>query len=191
MKKCLVTLAVLAVVGVGCLGQLSAFNRTAFVAEIREVFAPLESFLAEGDKFDYEGVLIFSGIVNGWGEHVITLPLTEDSPSYELSKRMGSDLLWSDVTNVPLGGFYIMDTTNCIHDLVPGTPYVIRGVSWERAEVLDQYGNLARYFETKWTRGIEVDAWYAYTGNSVFHFPVCVVISTNQGLHGFGGPMEE
>lgn len=191
MKKLLVVLAVLAVVGVSCIGQLSAFNREAFVAEIREVFAPLEPLLAEGDKFDYEGALIFSGIVNGWGEHVITLPLTEDSPSYQLSKLMGRDLLWSDVTNVSLGGFYIMDTTNCIHDLVPGVPYVIRGVSWEQAEVVDQYGTVARYFNTKWTRGIDVDAWYAYTGNTVFHFPTCVVITTNQGLHGFGGPMEE
>ena len=191
MKKLLVALAVLAVVGVSCVGQLSAFNRAAFVAEIREIFAPLEPLLAEGDKFDYEGALIFSGIVNGWGEHVITLPLTEDSPSYKLSKRMGTDVLWSDVLNIPLGGFYIMDTTDCIHDLVPGVPYVIRGVSWEQAEVLDASGQIARHFMTKWTRGIEVDAWYAYTGNTVFHFPVCVLISTNQGLHGFGGPMEE
>lgn len=191
MKKLLVALVVLAVVSVSCVGQLAAFNRAAFVAEIQEIFAPLQSLLAEGDTFDYEGVLIFSGIVNGWGEHVITLPLTADSPSYHTSELMGRELLWSDVTNVPLGGFYLMDTTSCIHDLVPGVPYVIRGVSWEQAEVVDQHGQIARYFNTKWTRGIEVDAWYAYTGNSVFHFPTCAIITTNQGLHGFGGPMEE
>ena len=191
MNRVFLVMGIVAMVGISCAAQLESFNRAAFLAEIREVFAPLEPLLAEGDKFDYEGVIIFSGIVNDWGEHVITLPLTEDSPSYQLGKLMGNELLWSDVTNVPLGGFYLMDNTDCIHDLVPGVPYVIRGVSWEQAEVVDAVGQVARYFETKWTRGIEVDEWYAYTGNTVFHFALCVVISTNQGLHGFGGPMEE
>ena len=191
MKKIALAVVVLGLIGFSCAAQLQAFNREAFVAEIREVFAPLESLLADGDAFDYAGALIFSGIVNGWGEHVITLPLTADSASYALAGKMGRELLWSDVTSVPLGGFYIMDTTDCIHDLVAGVPYVIRGISWEQAEVVDQYGVVARHFNTKWTRGIDVDAWYAYTGNTVFHFPTCAVITTNQGLHGFGGPMEE
>jgi len=118
MKRILLVMGILVMVGITCTAQLEAFNRAAFVAEIREVFAPIESLLAEGDKFDYEGAIIFSGIVNSWGEHVITLPLTEDSPSYQLALLIDRGLPWSQEINVPLGGFYIMDTTNCIHDLV-------------------------------------------------------------------------
>jgi len=191
MKRVLLVMGILVMVGISCTAQLETFNRAAFVAEIREVFAPIELLLAEGDKFDYEGALIFSGIVNGWGEHVITLPLTEDSPSYQLAKLIGRELPWSNETNLPLGGFYIMDTTKCIHDLVPGVPYVIRSVSWEQAEVVDAAGQVARYFETEWIRGAEVDAWYAYSGNTFFHFGQCVIVGTNQHIRYFGGPEEE
>lgn len=84
-----------------------------------------------------------------------------------------------------------MDTTKCIHDLVPGVPYVIRSVSWEQAEVVDAAGQVARYFETEWVRGTEVDAWYAYSGNTFFHFGQCVMVGTNQRLRYFGDPMDE
>ena len=57
------------------------FDRAAFIRKVRETFAPLEALLPEGDAFDYDEAMIFSGVINGSQEHVVSVPMTTDSPS--------------------------------------------------------------------------------------------------------------
>jgi len=156
------------------------FDRAAFIERVRTAFAPLEALLPDGDAFDYEEAAIFSGIVNGWEEHVIIVPLTQASVSFYVGKHLGEQTSWLDIDTLPLFGFYMMPPTDCIHTLKPDTPYLVRGISWDQAEVVDANDVVARLFMTYWRRGEETPAYYKFLGNVEVHIQTCTTAGTNQ-----------
>jgi len=176
-----VLVGVVSVLIVGfAVGASPLFDRAAFVEEVRQEFEPLEAILPAGDAFDYEEAAIFSGVVNGWQEHVVIVPLTQASLSYYVGKHLGEELSWADIDTLPLFGFYMMPPTDCIHTLEPDTPYLVRGISWDQAEVVDANDVVARLFMTFWRRGEETPAYYKFLGNVEVHIETCTTAGTNQ-----------
>ncbi len=156
------------------------FDRPAFIASVRQVFEPLEALLPEGDAFDYEEAAIFSGIINGWQEHVVIVPLTQASVSFYIAMHLGEELSWADIDTLPMFGFYMLPPTDCIHTLKPDTPYLVRGISWDQAEVVDANDVVSRLFMTWWRRGEKTPAYYKFLGNVELHFTTCGTASSNQ-----------
>jgi len=159
---------------------MSMFDRAAFIEKVRTAFAEVEGLLGSGDAFDYEEVALFSGIVNGDEEHVIFLPLTQASVSYHLQGTLGDTKSWADIQSLPLYGFYVMSPTNCINYLALDTPYLVRAVSWDRAEVVNAAGEVARMFVSWVRRGEPAKGYYTFRGNAEFHADTCWTTSTNQ-----------
>ena len=156
------------------------FDRAAFLDGVRQAFVPLEALLPQGDAFDYEETAIFSGVVNGSQEHVVIVPLTQASLSFYIAKHLGEELSWAGIESLPLFGFYMMSPTDCIHSLRPDTPYLVRGIAWDQAEVVDAGGAVARLFMTWWRRGEETPAYYKFLGNVEVHCQTSSTVSTDQ-----------
>ena len=156
------------------------FDRAAFIRKVRESFAPLEPLLPEGDAFNYDEAMIFSGVINGSQEHVVSVPMTTDSPSFNTAMHLGEQDSWAQAGKLSLFGFYMMPPTDCIHTLEPGTPYLVRGVAWDKAEVVDAGGEMARHFTTWWHRGKAKPAYYRFSGNYEIHLETCTTASSNQ-----------
>ena len=156
------------------------FDREAFVGKVREIFAPMEALLPEGDAFDYDEVAFFTGTPNYSQEHVVLLPLTQASVSFYKGEHLGEETSWVDAGPIPFGGIYILPPTDCIHTLEPETPYLIRGIAWNIAEVVDVHGNVARMFKTWWHRGDPEPEFFKFSGNVVWHVMFCGFTTTNQ-----------
>jgi len=166
---------------VGIVAQASPlFDRAAFVDKVRAAFAPLEALLPDGDAFDYEEAAIFSGVVNGWQEHVVIVPLTQASVSVYVGRHLGEEMSWADIDSLPIMGFYMMAPTDCIHTIKAETPYLVRGIAWDHAEVVNASGVVARMFMTWWHRGEPTPQYYKFLGNTEFHATTCTTVSTNQ-----------
>jgi hypothetical protein len=158
----------------------SLFDRAAFIEKVRQAFGPLETLLPDGDAFDYEETAIFSGVVNGSQEHLVLIPLTQASVSFNTAKHLGEKTSWEDVGVLPLFGFYMMPPTDCIHTLEPDTPYLARGIAWDRAELVDAEGRVPRLFVTWWRRGEATPAYYKFSGNVWVHLETCTTAGSNQ-----------
>jgi len=158
----------------------SLFDRAAFIEKVRNTFKPLEASLPDGDAFDYEEAALFSGIVNGSQEHVVVVPLTQASLSFEVAKHLGEKKSWENIGTLPLFGFYMLSPTDCIHTLQPDTPYLARGIGWDRAEMVDAEGRIPRLFMTWWRRGEPTPAYYKYSGNIEVHLETCTTSGSNQ-----------
>lgn len=156
------------------------FDRAAFIEKVRQVFKPLEALLGEGNAFDYDEAAIFSGVINGSQEHVVSVPLTKASVSLNVAAHLGEQDSWVQAGKLPLFGFYMMPPTDCIKTLDPDTPYLVRGVSWDQAEVVDAGERLARHFTTWWHRGKPKPAYYRFSGNYEIHLETCTTASSNQ-----------
>ena len=159
---------------------MSLFDRAAFIDKVRTAFETVEHLLETGDAFDYDEVAIFSGVVNGSQEHVVILPLTQASVSWHTQKTLGDHTSWDDISKLPLFGFYMLSPTDCIHTLKLDTPYLVRAVSWERAEVVNAADEVERMFVTWVRRGEPARAEYTFRGNVVIHFETCWTASSNQ-----------
>jgi len=175
----LLTLSMVLSLGIALQGS-PLFDRPAFVENVRLAFEPLEQILPEGDAFDYEETAIFSGVVNGWQEHVVIVPLTQASVSFYVAKHLGEDLSWVDIDSLPMFGFYMLPPTDCIHTLRPNTPYLVRGISWDQAEVVDANDVVSRLFGTWWRRGEATPAYYKFLGNVEVHIETCGTATSNQ-----------
>ncbi len=158
----------------------SMFDRAAFLEKARQAFKPLEALLGEGDAFDYEETALFSGVVNGSQEHVVIVPLTQASVSFNTAEHLGEHDSWANVGSLPLCAFYVIPPTNCIHTLQPDTPYLIRCVTWDRAEVVSAEEKVARMFMTWWRRGEPSRQYYKFLGNVEWHIQTCTTFTTNQ-----------
>jgi hypothetical protein len=158
----------------------SLFDRAAFIEKVRQVFKPLEVLLGEGNAFDYDEAAIFSGVINGSQEHVVSVPLTKASVSLNVATHLGEQDSWVQAGKLPLFGFYMMPPTDCIKTLDPDTPYLVRGVSWDQAEVVDAGERLVRHFTTWWHRGKPKPAYYRFSGNYEIHLETCTTASSNQ-----------
>jgi len=156
------------------------FDRAAFIQKVRETFASLEPLLPEGDAFNYDETMIFSGVINGSQEHVVSVPITKDSPSYGTAMHLGERDSWAQVGKLSLFGFYMMAPTDCIHTLQPDTPYLVRAVEWDKAEVVDAQGEMPRHFTTWWHRGKPKPGYYRFSGNYEIHLETCTTASSNQ-----------
>lgn len=177
----LVFLCMFAVFAAGEDGSAILFDRDTFVSSVKEIFAPLELLLPEGDAFDYERTLFFSGVLNGVHEHIITLPLTTTSRSMLDATRLGQDLTWDEVDYLVLCGIYVLPPNDCIKGLDAGVPYLVRAVKWDKAEVVDCHGNVVRFFTLRWTKGAQDPEWIKYAGdNELYHAWPCIIISTDQ-----------
>ena len=180
MKRVVLGIVLVLFLGLGVFGQTSLFDRAAFVEQIREIFQPLEAYLNDGDEFNYDELAFFSAVLNGWEEHLVIIQLTLESPSVVIGQHLGEELSWADVGPLPICGFLMLSPTDCIHTLEAGVPYLVRGLAWDRSEVIDAEGAFARYFTTHWLRGVSEGAWYTYRGNVEFHAYSCAVTTTNQ-----------
>lgn len=158
----------------------SVFDRAAFIEKVRQTFEPLEALLHEGDAFDYEETSLFSGVVNGSQEHVVVVPLTQASVSFNTARHLGEKTSWEDVGTLPLFGFYMLPPTDCIHTIAPDTPYLAQGIAWDRAELVDAGGGVPRLFVTWWRRGDGTPAYFKYSGNVEIHLETCTTASSNQ-----------
>lgn len=156
------------------------FDRAAFLEKVRQAFKPLEALLDEGNAFDYEETALFSGIVNGAQEHVVVVPLTQASVAFNAAKHLGEHDSWDQVGKLPLFGFYMLPPTDCVHTLEPDTPYLARGIAWDRAEMVDAGGEIPRLFMTWWRRGDATPAYYKYSGNVEVHIETCTTASSDQ-----------
>ena len=156
------------------------FDRAEFIAKVRQAFEPIEYLLNEADAFDYEEAAIFSGVVNGSEEHVVFVPLTQASVSFDIARHLGEDTSWADIESLPLFGFYMLPPTDCIHTVEPDVPYLVRGISWDRSEVVDGSGVIARLFVTWWRRGEPAPAYCKFSGNWEIHIQTCTTASSNQ-----------
>lgn len=159
---------------------MSLFDRAAFIDKVRVAFADVETLLGTGDTFDYEEVAVFSGVVNESQEHVVILPLTQASVSFHTQKTLGDHTSWDDISKLPLYGFYMMSPTDCIHTLKLDTAYLVRAVSWERAEVVNAAGEVERMFVTWVRRGESSKAYFTFRGNVEIHLETCWTASSNQ-----------
>jgi hypothetical protein len=159
---------------------MTLFDQAAFIDGVRMAFAGIEHFLDTGDAFNYEEVAIFSGVVNGSQEHVITLPLTQPSVSFHTQQTLGDHASWSDVSKLSLFGFYMLSPTDCIHTLKLDTAYLIRAVSWERTEVVNAVGAVERMFVTWINRGEPTKATFSISGNIKVHLETCWTASSNE-----------
>ena len=156
------------------------FDRAAFIEKVHQAFKPLEPLLGEGNEFDYDKSALFSGIVNGSQEHVVVVPLTQGSASFDTAKHLGEHDSWDQVGKLPLFGFYMLSPTDCIHSLEPDTPYLARGIAWNRAEMVEAGGGIPRQFLTWWRRGDATPAYFKYSGNVEIHIETCTTASSNQ-----------
>ena len=176
-----VALGVALVLAVGSiLAAAEMFDRDAFLARVRAAFRPLEALLPEGDEFDYEHAALFSGFLNGTDEHVVIVLLKEDSVSVERAEELGYTLQWEDVGRLPLFAVMVLPPTDCIRDVEYNVPYLVRGVDWDTAEVVDARGRVARTVETWWARGADEGVYFRFSGNMKIHLQTCTTVSMNQ-----------
>jgi hypothetical protein len=158
----------------------SLFDRAAFIEKVRQAFLPLEALLPNGDAFDYDETVIFSGVVNGSQEHIVSVPLTKTSVSVNVATHLGEQDSWAQIGKLPLFGFYMMPPTDCIHTLEPDVPYLVRGIAWEKAELVDAEGKTSRNFTTWCHRGNPKPAYHRFSGNYEIHSQTCFTASSNQ-----------
>jgi len=172
----LVAVALLGALLVGAVAEGSSFfNRTAFIAQVRDAFEPLEALLPEGDEFDYEKTVLFSGVLNGTDEHLIVVRV-----SVENARRLRSDLTWEDIGRLPLFAVMVLPPTDCIRDTEYNVPYLIRGIDWTEGEAVDARGRFVRDVETWWEPEITQGVWFKFSGNMKVHLETCTTISMNQ-----------
>jgi len=177
----LAAVVVMGILLVGVASQASVFfDRSAFIAQVRSTFRPLEALLPEGDYFDYEAAALFSGYLNGTDEHVVILMLTSDSVSYENARRLREDLTWEDVGVLPLFAVMVLPPTDCIRDVDYNVPYLIRSLDWDEAEAVDSAGRFVRDVETWWEPEISQGQWFKFSGNLKVHLETCTTASLNQ-----------
>jgi len=156
------------------------FDRAAFIEKVRRVFEPLEDLLGGGNTFDYEEAMIFSGVINESQEHIVSVPLTSTSASLNTAKHLGEHDSWVQAGKLPLFAFCMLPPTDCIHTLEPDVPYLVRGVEWEKAEVVDAEGKVARHFTTWRHWGKPKPAYHKFSGNWEIHLQTCTTVSSNQ-----------
>jgi len=177
----LVAAVLLGALLVGAVAEGSTFfNRSVFVAQVRSEFEPLEALLPEGDEFDYEKAVLFSGVLNGSDEHLVVVLLTSDSVSVENARRLRSDLTWEDVGKLPLFAVMVLPPTDCIRDTEYNVPYLVRGIDWTEAEAIDEHGRFIRDVETWWEPEISQGVWFKFSGNMKVHLETCTTASMNQ-----------
>jgi hypothetical protein len=176
-------------VAIGVLGALlvglavegsTFFDRAAFIAKVRAAFRPLEDLLPPGDEFDYDATALFSGYLNGTDEHLIVVLLTSDSASVESARRLRTDLTWEEVGALPLFAIMVLPPTDCIRDVEYNVPYLVRGLSFDEAEAVDQNGRFVRDVETWWAPEITDGLWFQFSGNIKVHLETCTTASMNQ-----------
>ncbi len=173
-----IVLALVFGVALGAVGEM--FDRDAFLAKVRAAFKPLEALLPEGDELDYEHAALFSGFLNGTDEHVVIVLLTEDSASVKRAEELGYTLEWKDVGKLPLLAIMILPPTDCIRDVEFNVPYLVRGLDWDVAELVDPRGKVARTVETWWARGADEGVYYKFSGNVKIHIQTCTTVGMNQ-----------
>ncbi len=156
------------------------FDRPAFIEKVRQIFASLEPLLPEGDAFDYEETALFSGVVNESQEHLVIVPMTRDSVSIQKGFTLGEQESWADVGTLSAFAFLVMPPTDCIHTVSYDVPYLVRGTSWNEADVVDEHNTVIRQFVTWWHRGEPQKQFYKFYGNAVIHISNCDTVSMNQ-----------
>ena len=160
---------------------LTAFNRAAIIAEMRDTFAPMEALLKPGDVFDYDKLFIGSVHLNGAEEHVVVVQLTEGSQSIVEAQSLGEYKLFSEIAPIPLFGLYPISPTDCFSGLVNETPYLCRALSWDQAEYVGVDGVCVKNPEISWTRPVGlIKPHIDMKGNIIIKGPSCSSISTNQ-----------
>ncbi len=173
-----IVLAVVSGVTLAAVGEM--FDRDAFLAKVRAAFKPLEALLPDGDELDYEHAALFSGFVNGTDEDVVIVLLTEDSASVKRAEELGYTLEWKNIGTLPLFAIMILPPTDCIRDVEFNVPYLVRGLDWDVAELVDPRGNVARTVETWWTRGADEGVYFKFSGNVKVHLQSCTTVGVNQ-----------
>jgi hypothetical protein len=184
---CMKRLSVLVVSGLlvvflfgGVVYGASFFDRGVFIQQLRTTFRPLEALLPEGDALDYETAVLFSGVLNDSDEHLVVVRLTSDSVSVGNARRLRTDLTWDDVGALPLFAIMVLPPTDCIRDLEYNVPYLVRGLSWDSAEAVDDHGRFVRDVETWWEPEITQGVWFKFSGNILVHLETCTTASMNQ-----------
>jgi len=142
--------AIAALLSVVQVGASEYFDRDAFLRQVREDFVSLEPLLEEGDAFEYDQAVLFSGYLNGTNEHLVVVRLTSDSTSVQNALRLRSDLTWENVGPLPLFAVLVLSPTDCIRDVSYDTPYLVRALSWTTGEVVDAEGRFVRDLELWW-----------------------------------------
>jgi hypothetical protein len=176
-----VAVGVLAALLVGSVAEASTFfDRSTFIRQVRDAFRPLEHLLPAGDSFDYDATAFFSGYLNGTDEHLIVVLLTSNSVSVENARRLRDDLTWSEVGRLPLFAIMVLPPTDCIRDVAYNMPYLVRGISFDEAEAVDQDGRFVRDVETTWDPEITQGLWFKFSGNIKVHLETCTTASMNQ-----------
>jgi len=157
------------------------FNHAELVANVREVFKHMEPLLGE-DRFDYENLRLFSGTaLNGADETVVFVPLTRESPTYLKMLQSEEEAPLADMAPMPVCGFLPLDPCDCFSVLQNGIPYLVRALTYHRAEMVDANGNYVRdTTEYEWQRGQQEPEWYKFLGNAACHCPGCSRITVNQ-----------
>ena len=161
--------------------KLTAFNRPAIIAEIRDIFKPLEGFLKLGDTFDYDHLFFASGHINGTWEQVVIVPLAEGSVSIAEALSLGEGTLWKDITPLPLHGFYAIPPIECFRDIEADTPYLVQARGWGEAEMVNVNGEFVRTCEIHWVRPIGWETpYFKLSGNIIMKGLTCSSVSSNQ-----------
>ena len=165
--------------------ELGALDRAVLVEEVQARFEGMSRFLAEttGDRLDFVNLRFFSATnLNGADETVVIVPLTEDSPSYQLALQSEEAAPLAGIAPLPLGGMLPLDPCTAFHSLENNVAYLFRAISYEDAEIVDEAGERIRMAtEFSWNRGGNDPEWYMYRGNTVIHFQTCATIRVNNG----------
>lgn len=74
----------------------------------------------------------------------------------------------------------ILPPTDCIRDVEFNVPYLVRGLDWDVAELVDPRGKVARTVETWWARGADEGVYYKFSGNVKVHIQTCTTVGVNQ-----------
>ncbi len=186
MKQWIVRLLIVvlasAVVVPAASAAFDVFDRANFIREVRAAFAPLETWLASGDQFDYEHAAFFSGYLNGRDEHLVVLLLSDSSPSMEKARQLGTTWSWQGASPLPLFAVMVLPPTDCVRDVGYNVPYLVRGLTWDTGDVIDASGAFVRDVQTSWARGTEPaePLYLRFSGNLKIHLQTCVTISMNQ-----------
>ncbi|MCK5586924.1 hypothetical protein KAJ02_12705 [Candidatus Bipolaricaulota bacterium] len=181
---------------VGCLFQQpatptsamssSVFDRQGLIERVQERCEPIEALLAEtGDTLDYENLRFFTATkLNGADETVVSIFLTEDSPSSQAAMLTEEESPLEALAPLPFAVLLPLEPCTSFSILQNGVPYLYRILSYEQAELVDAEGKFVRYatefsWEERGTSDPEPE-WHKYIGNYIFHFLRCATISTNQ-----------
>ena len=181
MRRGLVLVGILILAALPAVAQDPIFDREAFIAKVTAVFQELNHLLREGDEFDFQAAMLFSGLPNESQEHLVVVPLTANSVSVDYAKQVGSTFLWTDIGTITLFGLYLIEGTDCISILHTGQPYLAVCNAWNRANIIDAQGDLVREFKIWWHRGDSKRAYFKFSGDNMeIHLETCFTASSNQ-----------